>query len=138
MARIRFTSEKISGAISGPLALRAQLAMNRNIASHCALGFMRGTSVVRHHTTLRYACRPFKVPDRVAVPSRIEIVWMLRLVQKDLTVAVNVSLKQKKDVRGRLDDPPGIGRDAWNAGWQAIRLGIVFRLSGLHNLFRFR
>src|SRR2546426_11861701 len=80
----------------------------------------------------------FKVPDRVAVPSRIEIVQMLRLVQKDLTVAVNVSLKQKKDVRGRLDDPPGIGRDAWNAGWQAIRLGIVFRLSGLHNLFRFR
>ena len=80
----------------------------------------------------------FIVPDRVAVPSRIEIVRMFSLVQKDLAVAVNVSLEEKKDVRGRLEDPPGIRRDARYAGWQAIRLGIVVGLPGLHELFCFR
>src|SRR6266850_5989947 len=42
MARMRFTSERISGAISGPFpAERAQPAMKTNIASHVARFFIR-------------------------------------------------------------------------------------------------
>ena len=80
----------------------------------------------------------FIVSDRVAVPRRIEILGMFSLVQKDLAVAVNVSLEQKEHVCRRLEDSPGIRRDARYAGRQAIRLGIVLGLPGFHELFRFR
>src|SRR5437016_272706 len=44
----------------------------------------------------------FEVPDRMAVPRRVEIIRMFALVQKDLAIAVNVSFKQEKDVRRGL------------------------------------
>ena len=80
----------------------------------------------------------FIVCDRVAVPRRIEILGMFSLVQKDLAIAVDISLKEKEDVGRRLQDSPRIGRYARYAGWQAIRLRIILGLPGLHELFCFR
>src|SRR5438046_5429571 len=80
----------------------------------------------------------FIVCDRVAVPRRIEILGMFSLVQKDLTVAVDISLKDKEGVGRCLKDSPGIGRYARYTGRQAIRLWIILGLSGLHEPFFFR
>src|SRR5215471_9481595 len=69
---------------------------------------------------------PLPFADGVAVPGGIGIVGVFGLVQEDLSEAVNVALEQEKDVRVcLLDDAPGIGSDARDAGRQAIGLGIV-------------
>src|SRR5881296_2125317 len=80
----------------------------------------------------------FIMCDRVAVPSRIEIVRMFSLVQKDLAVAVDISFKEKEDVGRRLEDSPGVGRYARYTGRQAICLRVILGLPGLHEFFCFR
>src|SRR5213593_648693 len=60
---------------------------------------------------------------------------MLAAIHEDLPVAVDVSFEQEKDVCGRLDDSPGIGRDTRHACGQAVRFGIIPGLSFFHDLF---
>src|SRR6266516_650435 len=79
----------------------------------------------------------FPVSDGVPVPGRIDILGMLAAVHEDLPVAMDVSFKQEEDVRWSLHDPPGVGGDTRHTRRQAVRLGIVLRLSCLHDLFRF-
>jgi len=66
---------------------------------------------------------------------------MLAAIHEDLPIAVDVPLKEEKDVRRFrvrrvLDDPQGIGGDSRHAGWQAVRFRIILRLPGIHELFR--
>src|SRR5258705_9233898 len=73
----------------------------------------------------------------MAVPSWIGISGMLAAVNENLTVAVDVALKEDEDVRRRLQHAPRIGGDARYAGWQAVGLGIVSRLPRSHDLGSF-
>jgi hypothetical protein len=40
---------------------------------------------------------------------------------------VDVAFEEEEDMRRRLDDAPGIGRDAWHAARQTVGLRIVLR-----------
>jgi hypothetical protein len=57
-------------------------------------------------------------------------------IHKNLTVTVNVSLKENEIMRGRLHEPPWRRRAARYSGGQAVGLGIVLRFAGLHERFR--
>src|SRR5262249_43330571 len=72
------------------------------------------------------------VADRVTVPRRIRIVGVFAAVDEDLPVAVDVALEEHEDVRWRLQQAHRIGRQARNAGRQAVRFGIVPRLARRH------
>src|SRR2546427_536625 len=76
----------------------------------------------------------FPSPDRMSIPRRVRILWMLPAIHEDLAVAVNVALEQEEDVRRSLNDPPRIGRDSRDSRRQAVRLGIVLRLPRFHDL----
>src|SRR5438128_1888892 len=61
---------------------------------------------------------------------------MFAAVDEDLTKAVNIALKQIKNVRGCLEHAPGVRSDARNARGQAIRFRIILCLSRVHDLLR--
>ena len=50
---------------------------------------------------------------------------MVRPIQEDLAIAVNVPLKQEEDAGGRWHDLPRVGRLPGNACRKAVGLGIV-------------
>ena len=69
--------------------------------------------------------------DRVAVPSRVDVLGVRGTIQENLTVAVDVALKQNHDQILGLDQLIGVRIAARHTGRQAASFGILNAFVGL-------